>query len=152
MKLLFRRIYSKNTISYATDGSAGLDLFAAYGAVIEKTIIMVPTGVAVAIPEGHVGLLCIRSGLATKSRLRLANGIGVIDSDYRGEILVALVNDAHEAYCVNQGDRIAQLVLVPAPRLELEEATELHPTARDVGGFGSTGRLRIFLRQTTKFW
>ena len=99
----------------------------------------VGTGIAVELPPGTFGAVFARSGLATKSGLRPANCVGVIDSDYRGEIIVALHNDSNSDATINSGDRIAQLVVVPFVPVELQEVTELSETDRGSGGFGSTG-------------
>lgn len=124
-----------------TDGSAGYDLYSCDAAVVlPKKCCMITTGIAIEIPNGYVGLVFARSGLATKQGLRPANCVGVIDSDYRGEIKVCLYNDSNAVREVNFGDRIAQLVIVPYiyPELELSEA--LSDTERGEGGFGSTGK------------
>ena len=97
------------------------------------------TGLAVEIPAGYVLLIFSRSGHGFKSDTRLANCVGVIDSDYRGEILIRLHNDGEEPFVVHKGDRIAQGLIVPAPQYRLEWAEELSETARGTGGFGSTG-------------
>lgn len=129
--------------SYQSEFAAGADLYAA----IEKQVsvasgetVFVPTGIALEIPKGFVGLICARSGLACKKGLAPANKVGVIDSDYRGEIMVALYNHSAETVTVAAGDRIAQLLLVPYLTAEFEEAENLSDTARGSGGFGSTGK------------
>lgn len=99
----------------------------------------IPTGIAVAIPDGCFGAIFARSGLAAKQGLRPANCVGVIDSDYRGEIIVALHNDSETDRIITNGDRIAQLVIMPYLRAEYTEADELDETKRGDGGFGSTG-------------
>ncbi|MBP3538516.1 MAG: dUTP diphosphatase [Oscillospiraceae bacterium] len=101
---------------------------------------MVGTGLSVAVPVGYFGAVFARSGLASKQGLRPANCVGVCDSDYRGEYTVALHNDSAEPRTVQNGDRIAQLVVIPCLDLEFDEASELSATARGAGGFGSTGR------------
>lgn len=102
---------------------------------------MLPTGIAVAIPEGYAGLVTPRSGLAARHGIALVNAPGVIDSGYRGEIRVLLVNlDPREPFKVARGDRIAQLVIVPVAPAWPREVRELPPSARAEGGFGSTGR------------
>lgn len=101
---------------------------------------MISTGIAVEIPEGYVGLLFGRSGLGCKLNLRPANCVGVIDSDYRGEIKVCLYNDSANHAYIENGTRIAQLVIVPCLLLEMEEVDELDVTERGAGGFGSTGK------------
>ena len=102
--------------------------------------VMVPTGIAVALPEGTFGGVFARSGLARREGLRPANCVGVVDSDYRGECFIALHNDAEEPRTVRTGERIAQLVLLPYLPIEFDEVTDLPETARGEGGFGSTGR------------
>jgi dUTP pyrophosphatase len=143
MKLSFQRLHEDATLpSAAHSGDAGLDLTA----VIEVEIpagerAMVPTGVAVAIPEGHAGLVLPRSGLASKQGLTLSNAPGLIDAGYRGEVICAVVNlDRNTPVSIRKGDRIAQLVIVPIPAVEPEWADELPGTARGTGGFGSTGQ------------
>src|ERR671930_2001766 len=122
-------------------GDAGLDLRAAVGATVKPgERAMVPTGVAVAIPDGHAGLVLPRSGLASKRGLTLANAPGLIDAGYRGEVICAVVNlDAKRPVAIRKGDRIAQLVVVAVPEAVPEWADELPGSARDQGGFGSSG-------------
>src|SRR5262249_11561508 len=124
------------------EGDAGLDLRAAIDATVKPgERVMVPTGVAVAIPEGHAGLVLPRSGLASREGLTLANAPGLIDAGYRGEIVCAVVNlDRARPVRIAKGDRIAQLVVVQVPRVEPAWADELPPSIRGEGGFGSTGR------------
>ncbi len=122
-------------------GDAGVDLHARHSATLapgERTLI--PTGIAVAIPEGHVGLVCPRSGLAMRHGISVVNAPGLIDSGYRGELRVLLLNtDREQPFTVEPGDRIGQLVIVRVETPQLEEA-ELDETARGARGFGSTGR------------
>ena len=122
-------------------GDSGLDLRAAVGATVKPgERALVPTGVAVAIPEGHAGLVLPRSGLASKRGLTLANAPGLIDSGYRGEVICAVVNlDPNEAVEIAPGDRIAQLVVVAVPEVMPSFVEELPPSSRGEGGFGSTG-------------
>jgi dUTP pyrophosphatase len=128
--------------SRAHDGDAGYDLHAAEPVTLgpgERAL--VPTGIAVAIPDGHAGLVLPRSGLAVRHGIALVNAPGLIDSGYRGELRVLLLNtDRGNAFDVEPGDRIAQLVLVKVEAPELEEAEELDETLRGGGGFGSSGR------------
>lgn len=125
----------------ANEHDAGYDLRAAEGVRIapgERA--SVGTGIAVAIPEGHAGLVLPRSGLAARHGITLPNAPGLIDSGYRGEVRVLLLNtDAAASFEVSAGDRIAQLVVVRAEALEFDEAAELDETARAGGGFGSSG-------------
>jgi dUTP pyrophosphatase len=128
--------------SYESSGAAGMDLRAAVGApvvVAPGSIERFPTGFAIEIPPGFEVQIRPRSGLATRHGLTLPNAPATIDSDYRGELVVALVNLGREPVSVERGMRIAQLVLQRAPRIVWEEAAELSPTARGGGGFGHTG-------------
>ncbi len=100
-----------------------------------------PTGIAIALPDsGHVALIFPRSGLAVKNGVGMLNSVGVIDSDYRGEISVGLVNQFDTPYTIEPGERIAQLLVVPVALPDIEETDDLGQTARGAGGFGSTGR------------
>jgi dUTP pyrophosphatase len=124
---------------YKTKGAAGADL----KSVLHITLApgashMISTGVSLAIPEGFVGLVFPRSGLATKG-ITLKNSVGVIDSDYRGEILVSLVNNSLETVEINKGDRIAQIVFLPVTQFPFISVDKLPETMRGTGGFGSTG-------------
>ena len=127
---------------YASDGAAGADLRAA----LEKPLVvapgervLVPTGLVLEIPRGYEGQVRARSGLALKKGLALANGVGTIDADYRGEVGVLVVNLGAEPVILSRGDRIAQLVVAPVARAVFESAADLVDTARGAGGFGSTG-------------
>jgi dUTP pyrophosphatase len=122
-------------------GDAGLDLRAAEGVTVKPgERAMVPTGVAVAIPDGHAGLVLPRSGLASKKGLTLANAPGLIDAGYRGEVICSVVNlDPHEPVEITRGDRIAQLVIVAVPEVSATLVEELPDSTRGTGGFGSTG-------------
>ncbi len=129
--------------AYATEGSAGLDLRACIdGAVTLPTggRALIPTGIAIELPSAEtVALVFARSGLAIKHGLALSNGVGVIDSDYRGEIKVGLINQGEEDFTVEPGERIAQMVIMPILQPEIELAESLSDTDRGAGGFGSTG-------------
>lgn len=129
---------------YATEGSAGLDLSAALeeAVVLKKgEIQLIPTGIAISIPSANYGAFVFaRSGLASKHGVCLANSVGVIDSDYRGEIKCALINLGSEDFTVQPGERIAQLVFMPVAQASLSEVDSLDETERGTGGFGSTGR------------
>ena len=128
---------------YATAGAAGCDLRAAIEApllILAGGRALVPTGVAVAIPEGYEGQVRMRSGLAHDKGLSLLNAPGTIDSDYRGEIRLILANLGAEPVTLERGERIAQLVFAPVARARLQEVGELPKTERSGGGFGSTGR------------
>jgi dUTP pyrophosphatase len=126
----------------AHDGDAGLDLYAAEAARIEPgERASVGTGIAVAIPEGHAGLVLPRSGLAARHGITLPNAPGLIDSGYRGELRVLLLNaDRSEAFEVAPGDRIAQLVVTPVAPTDPVEVEALDETTRGLAGFGSSGR------------
>ena len=128
--------------TYGSEFSAGADLY--YMGDCPLTVeagktVLVHTGIAMEIPEGIVGLIFARSGLATKRSLAPANKVGVIDSDYRGEIMVALHNHSDSAQTIEAGERVAQLVLMPYIAAVFNEVDELDNTARGAGGFGSTG-------------
>jgi dUTP pyrophosphatase len=126
--------------AFQHDGDAGADLTASEGVVLEPgSRALVPTGVVMAIPDGHAGLVLPRSGLAIRSGVTVINAPGLIDSGYRGEIAVALVNHSDEAFTVARGDRIAQLVIVAVERPEFIEVATLDASSRGEGGFGSTG-------------
>lgn len=103
------------------------------------TTVKLGTGISLAVPQGYFAAIFARSGLATKQGLRPANCVGVVDCDYRGEVIVALHNDSDESRIVTHGDRIAQLVLLPYQHMSIKEVNELDETARGDGGFGSTG-------------
>ena len=127
--------------AYGSEYAAGADLYAAEPVCIAPgETAFVHTGIAVELPAGTVGLVYARSGLACKQDLAPANKVGVIDCDYRGEIMVALHNHGTAARRVEAGDRIAQLVIAPYIAAEYEEAEELSETVRGEGGFGSTGK------------
>ena len=128
--------------TYGTEFSAGADIYA----LLDEPLTINPgetkfvhTGLAIAIPEGFVGLNFARSGMASKRGLAPANKVGVIDCDYRGEVMVALHNHGNEAQIIEHGDRVAQMVFVPYYAAEFELKDELSETLRGEGGFGSTG-------------
>ena len=129
---------------YATEGAAAMDLCACLDAPLTIPAggrVLVPTGIAIALPSrDYVALLFVRSGLGIKKGICLSNGVGVIDSDYRGEIRVGLSNSSNEDYTVMPGDRISQLMVVPVMCPIPVFVDELDETARGEGGFGSTGR------------
>ena len=127
---------------YETKGAAGMDI----RAVLEKPVdicpgkrALIPTGLFMEIPEGCEVQIRARSGLAVKHGIGLTNGVGTIDSDYRGEIKISLINWGEDVFTVNDGDRIAQMVVARYEHAELEEVSELQDTARGAGGFGHTG-------------
>ena len=129
---------------YASDGAAAMDLHACLDepvTIAPGELVSLPTGVAIALPSaGYAALVFARSGLGVKHGIALSNGVGVIDSDYRGEIQVGLTNLSDTPYTVQPGDRIAQLAVLPVVRPSLERVEELDQTDRGTGGFGSTGR------------
>lgn len=129
---------------YATPGSAAMDLTAH---ICEPVIIapgqrlLLPTGIAIALPDsGYVALVFARSSLGAKHGIALSNGVGVIDSDYRGEIKVALTNHSDIPYTIQPGERVAQLAVMPVVQANVIPVIELDETARGAGGFGSTGK------------
>lgn len=129
--------------SYGSDFAAGADLRACTKEPITiepHDTKMIGTGLAMEIPEGYMGLIFARSGIASKRGLAPANKVGVVDSDYRGEFMVALHNHSSEPQSIESGERIAQLVIVPYMSAAFEEAEELSETVRADGGFGSTGK------------
>lgn len=144
MKINIKRLTDTATIpTRQHEGDAGYDLYAdIQNPVIIKphTTEFVHTGIAIEIPDGYFGAVFARSGLASTQGLRPANCVGVCDSKYRGEYMVALHNDCIVARTVSPGDRIAQLVVMPYLNVEFEEVDELSDTERGDGGFGSTGR------------
>ena len=129
---------------YATPGSAAMDLHACVDAPVTIPAggrAVIPTGIAIALPSAdYVALVYARSGLGIKHGVAPANCVGVIDSDYRGEIMVGLQNSGESDYTVQPADRIAQLMIAPVVRAQVELVEELDDTARGAGGFGSTGR------------
>lgn len=143
--LEIRRLDPRATLpGYQTAGAAGMDLAACLPAgesvkIAPGAIAVVPTGLALAIPDGFEGQVRPRSGLATKFGVTVANAPGTIDSDYRGELKIALVNLGKGEFVVEHGMRIAQLVIAPVARARVVEVRELDPTKRGLGGFGSTG-------------
>ena len=126
--------------SHGSQWAAGYDLYSCGSYIIEPhTTLKIGTGIAMEIPEGYFGAIFARSGLATKRGLRPANCVGVVDADYRGEIIVALHNDTAEAREIAAGERIAQIVIMPYLSVEFTEVDNLSSTERGEGGFGSTG-------------
>jgi dUTP pyrophosphatase len=145
MKVNFKKL-NENAIvpTYGSEFAAGADLYACTNG---ETVTFAPsetklikTGIAMEIPEGYAGLIYARSGIANKRGLAPSNKVGVVDSDYRGEIKVALFNHSTETRTVAKGDRIAQMVIAPYLKVEYEEVDELSSTQRGAGGFGSTGK------------
>lgn len=145
MKIYVKRLRKSRPVSmpqYMTEGASGMDLFACLEGEVtlgpgERKLI--PTGIAVAIPEGFEGQVRPRSGLAVQKGIGIVNGPGTIDSDYRGEIGVLLINFGNEPFTIRDGERIAQIVISRVFRTTLEEVDDLPPTRRQAGGFGHTG-------------
>lgn len=127
--------------TYGSPHSAGADLYSAMDDIVIEphTTTLVKTGIALELPVGFAGLIYARSGLASKRGLAPANKVGVVDCDYRGEVMVALHNHSNTPQTVAKGERIAQLVITPYIVADFEEADELSDTVRGEGGFGSTG-------------
>ncbi len=126
----------------ATELSAGADLYACCD---EPVVLkpgqraLIPTGLAMAIPKGYGGFVFARSGLASKFGITMSNGVGVIDSDYTGEVKIAMINQSDTEFTINNGDRVAQLVIIPVELCSFSICEELTKTDRGEGGFGSTG-------------
>ena len=144
IKVLIKKLNHKAQIPiYKTEGSSGMDLMAL---TEDKIVIkpnksaLVPTGLSVAIPNDTEIQIRPRSGLAAKSSISVLNTPGTIDSDYRGELKVILFNHGDKEFIINNGDRIAQMVLVPILKVQFEEVQDLPETIRGSGGFGSTGK------------
>ena len=145
MEIRIKKLNGKATVpSSGSAKAAGYDLYACLEAeelvIAPHSTAMVGTGLAAAIPEGYFGGIFARSGLASKQGLRPANCVGVVDSDYRGEFMIALHNDTDEERVIAGKERIAQMVVMPYLSVEFEEVEELNETERGEGGFGSTGR------------
>ena len=148
-KVLVKRLDSKVKLpEYKTSGSSGMDLMAFVQNPIKiapNTLELIPTGLSIAIPEDLEIQIRPRSGLAAKFNIGVLNTPGTIDSDYRGELKIILFNHGNKDFIVNNNDRVAQMVLTPVIKMELEEVDELPKTIRGLGGFGSTGKWLIFL-------
>lgn len=145
MNINIKKVNNNAKLPYrATEGSAGADLFACVeGSVTLKPNerILIPTGIAISVLDKNYGAFIFpRSSLSSKYGISLANCVGVVDSDYRGEIKVPLINHSDEAFTVNNGDRIAQLVIMPVVIPDFIEVEQLDDTERGEGGFGSTGK------------
>ncbi|MCL2512348.1 MAG: dUTP diphosphatase [Oscillospiraceae bacterium] len=143
MDILIKKL-SENAITpkKATAGSAGFDLCACIDEPVvikPRKSVPIPTGIAVSVPEGHAAFIFARSGLAFKHGVTPVNCVGVIDSDYRGEVIAGLFNHFDADFTVNPGERIAQMCVMPVPDCEIVEADSLGDTVRGEGGFGSTG-------------
>lgn len=143
MKVTVKKISEEAHLpTYGSEFAAGADLYALLSeplTIAPGETVLIHTGIAVEIPEGYAGLIYARSGLACKRGLAPANKVGVVDSDYRGEVMVALHNHSAQAQTVSPGERIAQLVITPFLKADFTEG-EVNDTIRGTGGFGSTGR------------
>jgi dUTP pyrophosphatase len=144
VKVLIKKLNSKVQLpKYKTDGSSGMDLMAFTESPINirsQESALIPTGITIAIPENTEIQIRPRSGLAAKSNISVLNTPGTIDSDYRGEIKIILFNHGKEEFIINNNDRVAQMILMPIIKAELEEVEDLPKTLRGSGGFGSTGK------------
>ena len=144
VKVLVKRLNPKVKLpKYKTSGSSGMDLMAFINSPIKiapNTLELVPTGLSIAIPEDLEIQIRPRSGLAAKSSVGVLNTPGTIDSDYRGELKIILFNHGNKDFIVNSNDRVAQMVLTPVIKMELEEVDQLPKTIRGSGGFGSTDK------------
>tara|TARA_B100001250_G_scaffold266437_1_gene229812 strand:- start:206 stop:643 length:438 start_codon:yes stop_codon:yes gene_type:complete len=144
VKVLFKRLNPKVKLpKYKTNGSSGMDLMAFIDESIKikpQESVLIPTGISIAIPENTEIQIRPRSGLAAKSNISVLNTPGTIDSDYRGEIKIIIFNHGKKEFTVNNNDRVAQMVLMPILKGELEETNNLPETIRGKGGFGSTGK------------
>ena len=144
VKVLIKKLSSGVQLpSYKTSGASGMDLMALLKSSVTvkpKTSFLIPTGLSIAFSEDYEVQIRPRSGLAAKSNISVLNTPGTIDSDYRGEIKVIIYNHGNENFIINNGDRIAQMILTPVVKMELEETSDLPKTIRGEGGFGSTGK------------
>ena len=144
VRVLIKKLDPKVTLpSYKTKGASGMDLMAFVKEEIvikPQTSALIPTGLSVAFSEDYEIQIRPRSGLAAKNNISVLNAPGTIDSDYRGELKIIIFNHSKHDFVVNNNDRIAQMVLTPIAKMELEEANELPKTLRGEGGFGSTGK------------
>ena len=144
VKILIKKLNSRVLLpKYKTNGSSGMDLMAFLDkpiSIIPQKSELIPTGLSIAIPENMEVQIRPRSGLAAKKNITVLNTPGTIDSDYRGEIKVIIYNHGVENFLVNNGDRIAQMILAPVVKMELEEVNNLPESIRGKGGFGSTGK------------
>ena len=144
VKILVKKLDSRVKLpSYKTIGSSGIDLMALTDkpiTILPKKSYLVPTGISVAMPKNYEIQIRPRSGLAAKNNISVLNTPGTIDSDYRGEIKIILFNHGSDEFLINNGDRIAQIVLMPVHKIDFEEVDNLPDTVRGEGGFGSTGR------------
>ena len=144
VKILVKKLDSRVKLpSYKTVGSSGMDLMALTDkpiTILPKKSYLVPTGISMAMPKNYEIQIRPRSGLAAKNNISVLNTPGTIDSDYRGEIKIILFNHSSDEFLINNGDRIAQIVLMPVHKIDFEEVDNLPDTVRGEDGFGSTGR------------
>ena len=144
VKVLVKRLDSKVKLpEYKTSGSSGMDLMAFVEKpikILPNNVELIPTGLSIAIPDDLEIQIRPRSGLAAKSNIGVLNTPGTIDSDYRGELKIILFNHGNKDFIVNNNDRVAQIVLMPILKMELEEVDQLPESIRGSGGFGSTGK------------
>jgi|TARA_B100001093_G_scaffold512824_1_gene583425 dUTP pyrophosphatase len=144
VKVLIKKLFPEVKLpSYKTSGSSGMDLMAFIKSPISiapKTSALIPTGLTMAFPQEYEVQIRPRSGLAAKNNISVLNTPGTIDSDYRGEIKVIIYNHGSENFEINNDDRIAQMILTPVIKMELQETDELPESIRGEGGFGSTGK------------
>lgn len=144
MEIKIKRLNKRAKIpTFGTEFSAGADLYCAEEheiSICSGQKCSIGTGISMEIPEGYVGLVFARSGLACKNGLRLCNSVGVIDADYRGEIKVVLHNDSEYVREIKPGERVAQMIIMPYPKVSFIEVEELSDTVRGESGFGGTGR------------
>ena len=144
VKVLIKKLSPEVQLpSYKTSGASGMDLMAFIKSSViikPKTSSLIPTGISIAFSEDYEVQIRPRSGLAAKNNISVLNTPGTIDSDYRGEIKVIIYNHGNNDFLINNGDRIAQMILMPVVKIELEETNNLPETIRGKGGFGSTGK------------
>ena len=144
VKVLIKKLSQKVILpSYKTSGASGMDLMAFIDSPIKikpKTSCLIPTGISVAFTDDYEIQIRPRSGLAAKNNISVLNTPGTIDSDYRGEIKIIIYNHGDKDFVVNNRDRVAQMILAPVIKMELEEVSDLEGTIRGKGGFGSTGK------------
>lgn len=144
MELAIKKLHPNAILpTYGSACAAGADLYACLKeavSILPGQTVKIPTGLAMEIPEGYAGLIYARSSLGTKRGLAPANKVGVIDSDYRGEVCVMLLNHGDQCQTVAPGERVAQLVITPVLQVQFRECAELSDTLRGSGGFGSTGK------------
>ena len=151
VKVLLKKLHDDVKLpNYKTEGSSGMDLLAYLNKpvnLVSNKSVLIPTGISIAIPDDCEIQIRPRSGLAAKSNISVLNTPGTIDSDYRGEIKIILFNHGKDDFIINNGDRIAQMVLMPVLKIDFEEVDKLPETVRGSGGFGSTGKWAVFFQK-----